>query len=80
MLPNLKNLTNLLGIILIITGILLIAYQGYTYTKHETVAQIGDLQVTADTKETVYISPVYGAIAFVAGVVLVVVSRRNSGQ
>jgi len=75
--PQLKSLTNILGIVLIAVGILGLAYEGYTYTKHETVAQIGDLKVTADTKERVYISPVYGALALVAGIVLVVVARRD---
>lgn len=80
MLPNLRYSTKLLGIFLIIIGILLLAYQGYTYTKHQTVAQIGDLKVTADTKETVYISPIYGTVILVAGVILVVAARNNSGR
>lgn len=75
--PQLKSLTNLLGIVLIAIGIMGLAYEGYTYTKHQTVAQIGDLKVTADTQERVYISPVYGALALVAGIVLVVIARRD---
>ena len=75
---QLKPIANVLGIVLIIVGVLGLGYEGYTYTKRETVAQIGDLKVTADTKERVYISPVFGALSLVAGIVLVVIARRNS--
>lgn len=73
-----KSITNTLGIILVIIGILVLAYEGYSYTKQQTVAQIGDLKVTAETQERVYIPPVYGALSLVAGIVLVVIARRNS--
>jgi hypothetical protein len=73
-----RSTTSLLGLLLIIGGILALAYQGFTYTKHENVAQIGDLKVTADTQKTVYFPPIFGGIALVAGIVLVVVGRRNS--
>lgn len=72
-----KSNLAILGIILIVLGILGIAYEGYTYTKHEQVAQIGDLKVTADTKKTVYISPVWGGLSLVAGIALVVISNKK---
>ena len=75
---NNKSLTQALGIILIIAGILLLVYQGYTYTKHEEVARVGNLQVTADTKETVYISPIYGYLSLAAGIILVIFTRPKS--
>jgi uncharacterized membrane protein len=73
-----KSLTNMIGIILILVGIVALAYQGFTYTKHETVAKIGDVQVTADTQKTVYFPPILGGLSLVAGIVLVVVARKNS--
>ena len=72
-----KSITNILGIILIIGGILALAYQGFTYTKQEKIAQIGDLKITADTEKRVYFPPVLGGLSIVAGVVLVIISRRN---
>lgn len=73
-----KSISGIIGIILIIIGIIGLLYEGYTYTKHETVMQIGDIKVTADTKETIYFSPIYGAISLAAGVIIVVISRRMS--
>lgn len=72
-----KSLTTTIGIILIILGVVALAYEGFTYTKHEKVAEIGNLQVTADTQKTVYFSPIWGVVSLGAGIVLVVVGRRN---
>ena len=73
-----KSPLSLLGIILIIVGILSLGYQGFTYTKHEKVAQLGDVSVTADTQKTVYLSPVFGGVALVAGIAMIVLARRKS--
>jgi uncharacterized membrane protein len=69
--------STLLGIVLIIVGALIFAYQGFTYKKEENVAQIGDLKVTAETRERVYLSPVLGGLAIAGGIVLVVLGRRK---
>jgi hypothetical protein len=73
-----RSILSLLGILLVIVGILSLGYQGITYTKQETVAQIGDLKVTADTQKTIYLSPVFGGASLVAGIVLLALSRRNA--
>lgn len=65
-----------MGILLIIVGILVFTYQGFTYTQHEKVAQFGDLKVTADTQKTVYFPPILGGLFFVGGIVLVIVGRK----
>lgn len=72
-----KSLTMLVGIILILLGIASLTYQGFTYTSREKVAQLGSLQVTADTQKTVYLSPVLGGASILAGIVLVVVGRKK---
>ena len=72
-----RSITNLLGIILIIFGIVSLAYMGFTYTTREKVAQIGSVQVTADTQKTVSIPPALGGLSLVAGIVLVVIGTRK---
>ena len=72
-----KAITNLVGIILIVFGISALAYNGFTYTKKEKVAEIGNVQVTADTQKRVYFSPLVGGVALAAGVVLVLIGRRG---
>ena len=72
-----KSFVALVGIFLIIIGIAAFAYQGFTYTKRESVAQIGNVNVSADTQKTVYFPPYLGGISLVAGIILVIVARKN---
>ncbi len=72
-----KPALTVIGILMIVVGIVTLAYQRITYTKHENVAQIGDIRVTADTPTTIYFPPVFGGLTLVAGIVLVVISRKN---
>lgn len=72
-----KSIISLIGILLIIFGIVTLAYQGFTYTQQEKIAQIGALQITANTEKTVYFPPVLGGLSLVAGIILVVVGRKR---
>ncbi|MHB1948091.1 MAG: DUF3185 domain-containing protein [Gammaproteobacteria bacterium] len=70
-----RSLITLVGILLVIFGIFIMAYQGFTYTKREKVAQLGNLQLTANTEKTVYFPPMLGGGALAAGIVLVIIGR-----
>ena len=72
-----KSLISIIGIILIIFGIATLAYRGITYTTQEKVAQLGDLQITANNEKTVYFPPLLGGLSLAAGVVLVIVGRKK---
>jgi hypothetical protein len=60
----------ILAVVLVIVGALLLAYQGITYTRHKTVADIGPLHVESNQKKTVPIPPLVGGVTLAAGVVL----------
>ena len=72
-----KSMINLVGVILILLGILIFVYQGITYTKHDTVAKIGNVEITAESQKTIYLPPIAGGIALVAGIVLVIVGQKR---
>lgn len=72
-----KSVTNLVGILLILFGVVSLSYQGFTYTKQEQIAKIGDVSVTANTQKTIFFSPWLGGLSLVAGVVLIAVNRRS---
>ena len=67
----------LTGIILIVIGIVALAYQGITYTTREKVVDIGPIQVTADKTKTVPLPPILGGIALVGGIVLLVMGSNK---
>lgn len=75
-----RSSLTLIGILFIIFGGLSLAYQGFSYTKQEKVAQIGSMQVTADTEKTIHFPPILGGLAIVAGLVLAVVGRGGNGK
>lgn len=65
------------GVILIVIGVVALAYQGITYTTSEKVVDLGPLKVETEREKTIPLPPVVGIAALVGGVVLVAVSRRR---
>lgn len=72
-----RTLINIIGILLILSGIAVLGYHGFTYTKQEKIAQFGNVQVTSNTKQTVYFPPILGGVSIVAGIVLVFLGRKK---
>jgi len=72
-----QTVMRILGMVLILGGIVILGYHGYfTYSTHEKIAQIGDVQVTAKTDKTIYFPPLLGGLAVASGIVLLLVARR----
>lgn len=67
----------LAGIILIVLGVLALAYQGIRYTTQEKILDIGSLKVTATEEKTVPLPPIVGGVAIVGGIALILVERRR---
>ena len=64
------------GVVLIVLGLVALAYQGITYTTKEKVVDLGPLKVETEKERTIPLPPVVGAVAIVAGLALVVLARR----
>ena len=67
----------LVGIVLIVIGIIALAYQGITYTTHKKVLDIGPIQATKEEHHTVPLPPIVGVVALIGGVVIVASGRRS---
>jgi drug/metabolite transporter (DMT)-like permease len=61
-----------LGIILLVLGILGVAYGGFSYTKEKGSAKIGPVEIEVTEKERVNVPLWAGILAGVAGLALVV--------
>lgn len=69
----------ILGIILIIVGIVALAYGGFAhYTTTENVAKLGPLEVNAEKEHKLPLGPIVGGICLVGGIVLVVSGRQST--
>jgi len=67
----------ILGVLLIVAGLVALAYQGFTYTRREKVIDLGPIQATAERERTVPLPPVVGIAAVAAGVALVFAGVRK---
>ena len=67
-----------IGIILIVLGIVLLIWTGFTYTKKEKVIDAGPIQVSADREKSVNWPPYAGGIVLIAGVIVFIGSRKKT--
>ncbi len=68
----------LVGVVLIVLGIIALAYQGITYTTREKVIDLGPLKASIEKEKTIPLPPILGGLAVAAGVFLVWVGARRS--
>jgi uncharacterized membrane protein len=65
------------GVVLIVLGIVSLAYQGFTYHTQKRVADIGPIHATRTESHTVALPPVLGGIALIGGIVLLAVGAKE---
>lgn len=66
----------IVGIVLIVLGVLGLAYGGITWTHRDKVVDVGPLEVTQDKQEHLPLSPIAGGICLVVGATLLVAGKR----
>jgi hypothetical protein len=72
------NPAKIIGILLILFGVVALAYQGITYTTREKVVDIGPIEATAEKKKTIPLPPLVGGIALAGGIALVVAGGKKT--
>ena len=65
------------GILLIVLGALVLAYQGIYYTRQKKVLDVGSVHLTTETHERIPLPPILGGLGLAGGVVLLVIGARN---
>ncbi len=71
--------TGIVGIILIVIGIIALAYGGFTsFTTKENVAKLGPLEVNKQDEHRVPIGPIVGGVCLAGGIVLLVAGNKRS--
>jgi uncharacterized membrane protein YidH (DUF202 family) len=67
----------LAGMVLIAIGLIGLLWGGVSWTREETIVDVGPFEARTKERETVPVPPVVGGIALVAGIVLLVVPARR---
>lgn len=68
----------IIAIILIVAGILGLVYGGFSYTRDESTAKLGPLELTLKKKETVNVPVWAGVGAIVVGALLLVFGSKKA--
>ena len=67
----------ILGIVLVVLGVISLAYQGITYTTHKKVLDIGPIEATKEEHKTIPLPPIFGALSIVGGTIILMGDRRH---
>jgi hypothetical protein len=67
-----------LAIILIVLGGIMTVFTGFNLVTKKEVADIGPIEINKTEKTPIYWSPITGAILLVAGIIIMVSSKRGS--
>jgi hypothetical protein len=71
-------MVKLIGVALIVLGVIALVYQGITYTGKDRILDVGPLKAEVKREKTIPLSPVFGVVALVGGVALLLVAGRRS--
>ena len=66
------------GIILLILGLAMTLYTGFTYITKDKVVEVGDLVITKDKEHSVNWQPYLGVGVMIIGGVVLIMSRKKS--
>lgn len=67
-----------IGVVLIVLGIIGLAYGGISWTRRDKVVDAGPIQITTDKRETLPLPPLAGGLCLAAGVALVFAGKNRS--
>lgn len=65
------------GVLLIVAGVMALAYQQISYTTREKVLDVGPFEATTESRKTIPLPPLVGIAAIGAGVVFIVGARKR---
>ena len=70
------NTTKLVGLILIVAGVLALAFGGFSYTKDTSAFKVGPIELSMKQKESVNVPLWAGVAAVVAGGLLLAFGKK----
>jgi drug/metabolite transporter (DMT)-like permease len=70
-------MNKIIGVLLLVAGIAMLIWTGFSYTKKEKVIDAGPIQVSADKQKTVNWPPYAGGILIIGGIVLLLTAKKS---
>jgi drug/metabolite transporter (DMT)-like permease len=72
-----NTMNKIIGVVLIVLGLVGLAWGGFTYNTTEKVVDIGPIHATREKSHDIPLPPIAGGVAVLAGVALLVMGRKE---
>lgn len=69
-----------IGILLIVVGLVSLLMGGISWTREETVLDLGPIEATTRERETIPLPPILGGVMLAAGVALLIIRPREKAR
>ena len=66
-----------LGMILLVVGIVMTVFTGFTLITKEEVVDLGSVEINREKKTPIYWSPITGGVLMAAGVVILLLNKKK---
>ena len=67
-----------IAVLLIVLGLVALAYGGITMTTRDKIVDLGPVEVTQEEQHRLPLPPIVGGVAVAAGIILLVAGARKS--
>lgn len=71
-------MNRIIGIIILVIGIAMLIWTGFTYTKKEKIVDAGPIQISADKQHTVNWPPYVGGILVIGGIIIIATAKKST--
>jgi hypothetical protein len=68
----------LIGLILIVLGIVALAVPSFTFFTTDRLADVGFFTIDISKPHTIFMNPIVGGVALIAGILLALMGRRST--
>lgn len=66
-----------IGIIVLVLGIIMTVFTGFTFVTKKKVVDLGPVEINKEEKTPIYWSPLTGGILIIAGVAIIAIGKRK---
>jgi UDP-N-acetylmuramyl pentapeptide phosphotransferase/UDP-N-acetylglucosamine-1-phosphate transferase len=67
-----------IAVLLIVLGLVALAYGGITMTTRDKIVDLGPVEVTQEEQHRLPLTPIVGGVAVAAGIIMLVAGARKS--
>ena len=76
-LKNKQMKTRIIGVVVVIIGIIMIAYNSFNFKTTEKVVDLGAVEITKEKNNPITWSPILGVVLLIGGVVIILSAKKE---